>query len=288
LKKHLATGLAVMLLSMIFLTGCTAEKKPSTNSQPSLPPVNIDKFGAVTAKLDFAHAIAETPLDAIKMQSPEIDLKLFRATAIRADECMTKRNLSAVASKMDWSPYLGREDRRYGLWSVDYASKYGVGLAPDAGIREFDTLPFGVIFNNAYNDCSESAKDSLRSLFEIWQAPNIDYRIETESQSRALTSTAGKRALAKWRACMEGEGIVLNPDDSRPSAQYQKRSKEAEIRVSVIEAKCGVETGAVQALYDTQARYEAAYLDAQAAQVKAFVAKRDKVERELDDVIAGR
>jgi hypothetical protein len=87
---------------------------------------------------------------------------------------------------------------------------------------------------------------------------------------------------------MEEAGLVLDPDDGRPSEQYSAQGKESEIAAAITEARCAQTTGAVQTLYDLQAKYEAAYREDQAAQIQAFSEKRRKVERFFDDVIAGR
>ncbi|BDZ48094.1 hypothetical protein GCM10025867_03350 [Frondihabitans sucicola] len=288
MNNRTLTSLALAFASFIGLTACTAAEPERTKSNAPLPPVSIKKYGDVVAALDFDHATAQTPLSRIDRNAPRFSTKIFHAIAVGTDRCLTEQGFQEVSSKTDWSPYPESEDRQYGLWSVEYASKYGVSLAPNRGPRELDTLALGVEFNKAYADCMDSAKDDLKEILTYTDSPDIDSTIKWQSHDRTRASKAGKKALVDWRACMEKAGVVLDPDDSRPSAQYQVRSKEAEIKVSVLEAKCGVDTGAVRTLYDTQARYEAAYLDAQAAQVKAFVKKRDKVLHELDEAIAGR
>lgn len=277
-----------LVLGVLALTSCATATLESKGSVPSLAPVSIADYSKVTAKLDFAHAIATTPIDEITVQAPAFNTKIFHAIDIRTDQCMVKRGFQEIAPKMDWTPYPEEEDRGYGAWGVENASKYGLDMAPDRGPRDFDTVPLGVEYNKAYAPCMESAKEGLMSILSFTDAPNIDARIIMQAHEMTRTSAAGKKAIASWRTCMEDRGLVLDPDDGFPSAQYKAQGKESEIKATVTEATCGVETGAVQTLYDIQARYEQAYIDSQAAQIQAFKKKRDQIEHELDEIIAGR
>lgn len=280
----------VSIGAVIGLTACSADAVtdgPSATSD-DLPAVDIAAFDATSARLDFDHAIPTLPLDDLSLSSPIFVSKVLHALAVAADSCMTDRGYEAVADRIDWSPYLLEEDRTYGLWSIPYASRSGFDLAADTGPRTLDTLPLGIEFNKAYPVCMEEAKSSMADELTFAQGPDIDWRIRTEAQSRASASDAGEAAHADWETCMEEAGLVLDPDDGRPSEQYSAQGKESEIGAAVTEARCAQTTGAVQVLYDLQAKYEAAYMDDQAAQIQAFSDERRKVERFFDDVIAGR
>ena len=249
--------------------------------------MDVSKYADVSATLDFEHALAALPMDQYSLQSPAYVTKVLHAIAVRTDECLTDEGQQPVADKVDWTPPLAQEDRTYGLWSTNYASQFGVALAAGTEPVVLDTLSFGVEFNKAYAGCTESAKNSLMDQLLFAQAPNIDWRIRNEAQKLTAASDQGKRAKATWQDCMEGKGLVLDPDDGRPSAQYSAQGKEAEITAALTEAQCAVDTGAAQQLYDLQAQYEAAFIDAQSAQVQAFDAERAEVERDLDAAIAG-
>ena len=280
----------VSIGAVIGLTACSADAvtdgPPATSDD--LPAVDIAAFDDTSARLDFDHAIPTLPLDDLSLSSPIFVSKVLHALAVAADSCMTDQGYEAVADRIDWSPYLLEEDRTYGLWSIPYASRSGFDLAADTGPRTFDTLPLGIEFNKAYPVCMEEAKSSMTDELTFAQGPDIDWRIRTEAQSRASASDAGEAAQADWQTCMEDAGLVLDPDDGRPSEQYSAQGKESEIGAAVTEARCAQTTGAVQVLYDLQAKYEAAYMDDQAAQIQAFSDERRKVERFFDDVIAGR
>jgi len=292
LRTSRTVAFLLSIATVAGLTACSADAGAETDGPPAtsdaLPTVDIAAFDGTSARLDFDHAIPTLPLDDLSLSSPVFVSKVLHALAVAADSCMTEQGHEAVADRIDWSPYLLEEDRTYGLWSVPYASRFGFDLATDTGPRTLDTLPLGVDFNKAYPVCMEEAKSSMTDELTFAQGPDIDWRIRTEAQSRASASDAGEAAHADWEACMEEAGLVLDPDDGRPSEQYSAQGEESEIGAAVTEARCAQTTGAVQTLYDLQAKYEAAYRDDQAAQIQAFSEKRRKVERFFDDVIAGR
>lgn len=288
MHKPRTVAALLSIVAAVGLAACSSEPSPPATTSDDLPAVDIDGYQGTAARLDFEHAIPSLPLDELSLSSPAYVSKVLHALAVRADDCMTEQGYDAVAERLDWSPYVMEEDRTYGLWSVPYASRFGVGLATGTGPRTLDTLPLGVEFNKAYPVCMEKAKTSMTDQLTFSQGPNVDWRIRTEAQGRARASDAGQKARADWEACMEQAGLVLDPDDGRPSAQYAAQGKESEIDAAVTEAECASSTGAVQTLYDTQARYEAAYMDEQAAQIQAFAEERKEVETFFDDVIAGR
>jgi len=277
---------AFMLLALV-LTGCSADAAPAPIEAEPLPEVSIEDYGDVTAKLDYDHAVAETPASALSLSSPDYVVRVLHAIATIADTCMVEKGFEATANDKDWSPFIPEEDRTYGIWSVAYASKYGVSLSPEAGPATVDVISMGVEQSKAYDTCATEAKESLMDQLVFSQDANIDAQIRSRAYELTLASDEAKDAKLDWQTCMEERGIVLDPADGRPVQQYQEQGKEAEIGAIVIEAECARSTGAVQTLYDIQARYEAALIDSQSAQVASFVEKRDAAIKVFDKAISG-
>lgn len=280
-------AVTISALAVGVLAGCTSEV-PAGGTEEDLSAVSIADYREVTASLDFEHAVAELPLDQYSLTSPEYVIRVLHAIAVRKDECMVDAGFPATATSLDWSPYQKEEDRTYGIWSVAYASAYGTDLANQAGAPTIDTLSMGVEYNKQYSGCTEVSKESLMEELLFSQDMNIDSKIRHTSVEMTRASEEGQRARADWSACMEERGLVLDQNDGRPSEQYKQQGKEAEIGAIVIEAECAASTGAIQKLYDIQARYEAAYIDAHAAQLHAFTERRDKAIAVFEDAIAGR
>ncbi len=277
---------ASMLLALV-LTGCSADAAPSPTAADPLPEVSIEDYGDVTAKLDYEHAVAETPTSALSLSNPDYVVRVLHAIAVTADRCMVEKGFEATADDRDWSPFIPEEDRTYGIWSVAYASRYGVSLSPEAGPAAVDVISMGVEQSKAYDTCATEAKGSLMDELLFSQDKNIDAQVRNRAYELTLASDEGKDAKLTWQACMEQRGIVLDPADGRPVQQYQEQGKEAEIGAIVVEAECARSTGAVQTLYDIQARYEAALIDSQSAQVASFVEERDAAIKVFDKAISG-
>lgn len=283
--KRLNTTSALLLL--VLLTGCSNQSEDRDPTPESLEDVSIEKYSEVTAVLDFGNGQARLPLDRFSVNSPEVVTRALHAIAVRTDRCMTKRGFPEVASSVDWSEFRPIEDRRYGVWSSALAEKFGFDVDPDAGPRTVDMVRFGVDYNKALPSCTDEAKSSLKPQFDFLESPNIGFQTRSRSQDLVLASREGKAALADWRACMESQGIVLDPDDGRPSPNYKEQGKAAEVKAAVTEAGCADSSNAIQRLYDLQARYESAYLDAYGAQFASLDDKRSEMLTALDRVISG-
>lgn len=280
--------MTALILTALALSGCSADAPPTPTDDKALAEVSIEGYADVTAKLDYDHAVARTPVSEFSRLEPEYVIRVLHAVAVRTDECLTDAGQPAAAAYRDWSPFIQEEDRSYGLWSVAYASKYGVTPAPEAGAKSVDVISMGVEQSKEFAACAETGKETLMDELMWSQDMNIDSQIRNRAIELTVASKEGKSAKADWQACMEDHGIVLDPADGRPVQQYQEQGKEAEIAAIVVEAQCAQSTNAVQTLYDIQARYEAALIDAQSAQVTSFMAKRDDVISVFEDAIAGR
>jgi len=280
-------SIAVILAGLVTLTGCSAGGDDAPDPEETMATVSLDGYQDVTAKLDFEHASPALPLDQYSMNSSEYVHRVLHAIAVSTDACMTEQGYPAVAQTVDWAPYPA-EDRTYGVWSISYATKYGLDSAPQSGPPAVDTVNLGVDFNKAYPLCMDEAKGQLMDQLTFSQEPNVDSRIRGRAIDLVVASEEGKSALTAWQSCMEQAGLVLDPEDGRPSAQYAAQGKEAEITATVTEAQCGADSGATQTLYDLQAQYEQAFMDQQAAQLQDFSVKRNKAIDVFDNVIAGR
>lgn len=280
--------MSLLILSAALSAGCA----PATDERAAqeLPEVSIDEYRHVTATLDFDEGTAELPIDAYSKQNPRHQTKLAHALAVRTDSCLVRRGFSGIADQQDWSPYAKEDDRGYGLWSIALASRYGLDWPPDRGpgALALDTTSLGVEFNQAYGECWAEARDTLAPEVAFFNELNIDRRISNRAAELTLLHEDGQAAKTAWRGCMEADGVVLDDESGSPSAQYRDQDKEAQIRVAVIQAECAVSTGAIQTLFDLHARYEAAYIDAQAGALQEFSEELDAVLARLDDVIAGR
>ncbi|WP_146069894.1 hypothetical protein [Cryobacterium sp. M15] len=120
------------------LTGCAADAPAETPSPHevadevhTLPAISIDGYADVTATLDYAHAGVTLPMDQYSADSAPYVRTVLRAIHARADQCVTAKGHPVYSDDLN-RPYV-QEDRLFGLWSTEYATKYGTDLSPKAG-----------------------------------------------------------------------------------------------------------------------------------------------------------
>jgi hypothetical protein len=280
---------ACVAAGLISLSGCAAPAQRSADAdQFALPKVSIDTYAGTVSHLDYEHGIADLPTNDLDLNAPGYVMRVLHAIAVRADTCMQKKGLPAIASELDWRPYVGDEERTLGRWSTAYASRYGVDPAPESRPAEIDVLSKGVEFNKAYGQCADTAKESLQSQLQFSQDRNVISAIKWRAYKLVTTSAEGKKAIGDWHSCAESAGVVLDSESGGPSPQYVAQGKQAEIKAFFSYADCAKTTGAVQKVFDLRARYEAALLAASEAQVAAFTEDRARVVKKLDEATAGR
>lgn len=294
-RKNPFLTTSITALLVLGLAGCSAgvpdaqgQPDPIAPSDAPLPEVSTEGYEGISAQLDFAHAAVTLPLDPYYAGSPSYVVAVLHAIAVRTDECMAGKGFPAIAGDTDWSPYLA-EDRTFGLWSVDYASRYGVDLATEGQpVQFYDTAGYGADYAEAHPVCMEEAKQSLTEPLTALDAQamtGLDVQIRGTAISLARASDNGMVALDDWQTCMEDRGVILDPD-GRPAEQYKAQRREALVEAIMIEAECAASTHAVQRLYDLQARYEAAFVDAMADELTELKDQRDAIRDELEDAIA--
>lgn len=286
--KTIATLCALLVVGVATVSGCSSS--PQIDAQNDIPAISRDGYGGVAARLDFSSGTAQLPLDTYSLQVPAVQSKVLHALAVDADSCMVEQGYPAVADSVSWDPYTPDDNRRYGLWSADFSAKFGFDRPQSTGMQRYviDTLPYGVDYNDAYQKCRDSVSPTMQEALTFLQAPNVDWRLRARSEELALSSSEGSAATRDWKDCMEAKGIVLDPETGYPSQLYVNQGKESEIAAAVTQADCAKTTGAIQTLFNIQAQYETAYIDANAAQLSEFAQKRTEVLSKLDTVIDGK
>jgi hypothetical protein len=285
---------AILLSTAAAMIGCAADPTPHgdspTQSQTAspLPEVSIAGYGHVTARLDFAHAAVSLPLDAYYGWTPEYVRDVLHLQAQETDHCLVEQGLPAVADSVPWQP-MPEEDRLYGIWGVEYAKRHGTELAPEGRLPIIDAASMGEAFDRSYHGCIEETRsifDEQLSYFDGQWPHALDIRIRKRASERVLASTAGQDARRTWSECIQDRGVTLEAADGRPSTEYAVQGREALIRVTTVEAECAVSSGAVQALFDLHAQYEAAYIDLYSDELTSLKKERDGMIDAMRAIVA--
>jgi len=288
-------GAHIILAVALVLSGCAAQAPPQTPASPEmadklhpLPAVSIDGYADVTATLDYTHAGVSLPMDEYSADSASYVSTVLQAINALTDRCMTAKGHPANSDDLN-RPYV-QEDRLFGLWSTEFAAKYGTDPAPEGEAKEIDLTAYDSGYAIDYSACKDTARQSLSeplAQLDVKALVGLDVRIRNTATELVLTSNAGQTAKGDWETCMTTRGLVLEDRDGRPAASYRDHGQSEVIRVTVIEAECARTTGAVQRLYDLQARYESAFIDAEQSELDNLLEERTAIRTDLESAIAG-
>lgn len=284
---RLSTVAAGVLIA-ILLSGCSQEASSDTPGAQDgkLPAVSIEEFSDVHAKLQPETGSVSLPLDEYAVNDDfSFQVTLTHAKAVAANACMEKKGYQNPYAAIDWDSIVARENRMYGPWDVTTAQTYGFGLDPSRGTPKLDTLSLGVEGNKVFNSCYEEVMPQFQAAATFYETPTISDTIRANAYGLTLDSEKGRAATQAVNKCLEDQGIILT--DGRPSQEYQRQSQEIQIRVATINAQCSVDTNAVQALFDVQAQYEAAFIEQYEAQLNEIKQKKQDFTAELRKAIQG-
>ncbi|UCR89716.1 hypothetical protein [Mycetocola spongiae] len=277
----MVTALGVVLVSC---AGSPGDPEPN-DAASSLPRVSIDEFAGVTAHLDFIAGTVELPLASLSTQSAPYVTRVNRAIDALTDSCMQQKGFLSPPSPDRNSEFAESENREFGQWSVSIASEFGFALPPNTGHPPTDTLALGVPYNADFPGCMEDAKQQLIDSLEYLEAPNIDFQIGRDAHQFVVESTEGREALGRRAECIEQKGVILDPNRIELSEQYLQQPPETQIAAATAEAECAVSTGAIQELFNLQARYQSALMRDHEAALEEHRTRMDQIARTLDSVI---
>lgn len=271
--------------SLILLTACTGSDSSDSRGPSPTDSISIDSYSEITAKLNFENGTAQLPLDTFRNQTSESVARAYHAIDSITSVCLLNKGLSPITDSRGWTVQTPQSDRTFGQWDVAEAQQFGLTPDPSRGRPTTDTLELGVETNAALPECMEDAKQRLATQLAFDQQQGIDVQIDQSAYEHTMADPAGKSALSKRAKCMSEQGIIVAQDTQLPSFQYDSKPLDEKIRVATIEAKCSVDTGAVQELYDLEARYQTAYITQYEAQLVALQRQAQRNADELDQVI---
>lgn len=259
-----------ILVAVLGLSGCAGDTGPEMPDGVELGAVSIEEYADVTAVLDQDSGTVKLPLDKYEVPLPQRLATIENALNTRASSCL----VAAGFAPLKFTPVANsapEEVRLYGRWSVPLAQKYGTAPEPGGKTAMVDTSAQGKDYSDKYGECHDAAKEPLGDDLGALTDPGIIYKVDYNAYYAVLKDSEGNAAIEKSLACMEDKGISVQREDGAagPSEDYQSQPKEEQVRVATEAARCQVDTGATQILYDLTARYQSAYIAQYEAQLKA-------------------
>lgn len=292
LKPNLFRALAVSCAALsLSLAGCATGGQVAEKDAYALPDVSIEEVKGVTAKLNFEDATVVTPIEPYLFSTRfDVEVAYNHANAVLLSQCMQKSGFEYAPLKtVDWENLVPFDDRLFGLWDLDSAQQFGSELDRSRGVPKETTVEMGQAYNDELATCATEVNSSEKfgTLLDRMKQTTIADRILGNSNRRAEESADGREASKKFAECLDKKGLVTDPDSGFVSGDYSQISKEADIESSVGEAKCNIDTGRIQTLYNLAAQYQTAYMKDYEAQLEDVLAENTKVLDQLEAIIAG-
>src|SRR6218665_1085759 len=284
-SRRMLPGVVVALGSILLFAACSSQDARG----PVVPvPTARAVFDERTGEIRF-------PIDDYSLVSTRADKGIF-ATALNIDlgRCMRAKGFVFRADRV---PKTNTEDhtadRRYGLWDVEEAKKFGLS-APDppfSQVFEDDHAAGGVKWEAAIEDCQANPSPDFAGVYptnEELAGATLPNRIANDASSWAREQPEWNAAREAWWACLRKDG--LTPETSSQSWSVSEENtipmgengvalpdNPQSIRIAYSQARCNVETGMAQTLGNLEASYQAALIAKNQAALN--VLKTEKAER---------
>ncbi|QIK63404.1 hypothetical protein G7068_09480 [Leucobacter viscericola] len=287
-KAKVPAAIGTAIGFVVLLNGCsTSVEDTSPGDGPRVEDsVSIEAYSNVTAELDFERGTASLPLDPYLVNGDdEFFAKATHADFAYVERCVAKHGFTYL-SNIDWSAVEKPENQLFGEWSVPLAQQYGLEAPSNSGIPKVMPSQAEPAIEEAASACMDEAKARAQNTAEFLESPHVDSDIEVMSYDLTLAHPEAKAAINKRSECVKKKGIVLE-DDGYLAESYYEQDPAAQIKAATVFAECQVSSGAVQKLFDLYARYQAAYIDKQEAQLGELLKQKQTHEAELDRMIEG-
>lgn len=295
---------AAAILVAVLLTSCASgptstEYVDSSGQSAELPDVDISSYSDVKAELLADESQFVFPIDRYMTSVTDFD-RLDAATSLQVKACMEEKGQPFWVNEVPPSAYLLSADRRYGIWSLSDAAKYGYGLPAEWNEtqvhmqQKYESFLSGV--SDAWHRAEQECWGSVHRLPWISRgslphdgedrALYLPVELDYIAHHLAREDPGYEEALASWEECLEQNG--LTPPDRSEGIQPANTPDEleAQIRVAIIDVTCKQGTRLIEKLSAIEAQYQAALIDQNRAALEASVQKQAELLRQADEIIA--
>lgn len=249
------------------------------------------------AHLDESTETITTPIDAYGMSVLEGRI-IDYANNLEEQKCMKGRGLAFPVVKpftsYDDAPGGdvedgGSPDRKYGVWNVESAARYGFDLAPvSPRLKELQALNSAKVsptVQSAQDACFEYVVKHVGvATIKLYGESGNTITYRARQHPAAALTPSGHKAYQAWGDCLRDHSLKAGTENRFQPAGVASMSKEQQINAAIIDATCKQKTGLIQRLSDIDAAYEQQFIDANEAAlntrrkaIEAMVAKSKKI-----------
>ncbi|MFF2243282.1 hypothetical protein ACFVTM_03765 [Arthrobacter sp. NPDC058130] len=252
--------------------------------------LSSDELKSMKSSLDYKTMTIVLPLDKYTL-SPREALLIDQANAIVFDGCLQRFGFSDPNAGRDWATRPVQADRTFGLWSMDYAEKFGYGIIPD---------PAGDAINKQFEESIPARNEAWsKCLTEVQFMPTYRSRSTPLGASRtvveegyrqaydATEKDSGTKAVIKdWQACMKASGLEIN-EEAGFLPVYPPDDIAAQMPIAVIDVKCKEKLLFRQKIGDIEAQYQASYIGNHEAELLAHRNKANEALEKARKIVNG-
>lgn len=260
-----ATSLALAACGNIGVQG-NQEVVSQEESSVSAPSIDRQSYSNIHAVFDAEKQTVETPLEKY-VHSPEEQIIIMTASYIHLKQCAVDKG-QELPHHFYQVEY--KSDVPFGVWSSEFAEKYGYQLNNSLGKVYVDEGYKG-------EDIPSEMQKNFESCHDEVSSQNIPYFIKGVAASEVtetavLSEVSGQvnhlleedsdvqLAIKEWIQCLEEKGIPIDTNYDQPIPVIPE-DKEANIKQALIDVQCKKDVRLMERYYDAEAQYEQALIE---------------------------
>lgn len=248
---------------------------------------DISKYSAVRAALDPDSITITYPLDAYAIIGRDAYVIEHANDQLVAD-CMAKSGLPFPRADQNWDTKALPQNRRYGIWVLANAEKFGYNYPEPAATVAIDKEE--AKFPNSWWDTWRGCNKKVKQLPVVTELaspskPSVVDEGIVEALREAQESKEWSTVWQSWNSCIEKHGLQ-GQSDHTVLMPVLPTNQEEQVRDAVIDVGCKDKIGAIQRLADVESQYESAYMNSHQAALNAYRQHAQSVLKRAQDILS--
>jgi hypothetical protein len=248
---------SAVLLVILLVAGCSAAAGSSTQ-------VVGERAVAV---IDEKSGTIELPLDKYGI-TPREHRTVDYALDLLWRDCMRAKGLDFRVH--DTRGIVEKPSRRYGIWRMDDAVRYGYQLPPDDPIVKQLQADNGLSFSPEYQSQLTTCQltPAAKALWPSENGANGQSAKQAFlSYGDVIDSEPGKKVVSDWQSCLRDQGLAQPEDGKWISDNWFTADLETQIRIASLDVGCKQRVRVMQRLGDLEASAQMAIVKAHEAEL---------------------